>query len=359
MQVRELELKNFRCITQADLTPSPILNVLFGDNGSGKTSVLEALHLIGTGRSFRMREPDQAIRDGESNFLIRATAIEPPERTVKIAFQRERGLSRVRVDGENLQAATQLTRTLPVGLVGPDTHAEMQVSTKARRRWLDWTLFHVKLSLWKQYMHAVKQRNVLLRTNAGNMALDAWDKEVVALGNQLHEIRVQIFETLRQESLILLKEIFGAEAAALAYRPGWSAAEDFSEALAAGRERDRAHGVTRVGPHRADVVLSIADKPISTRLSRGQLKLWVGALMLAQALVIGRETAISPVLLVDDFVSDLDPAARRKFLEKLASAGCQLFVTTTEASNIPIPDDVPSVWFHVKHGAVAQLDRQI
>jgi DNA replication and repair protein RecF len=125
-------------------------------------------------------------------------------------------------------------------------------------------------------------------------------------------------------------------------------------AKARGIEVDNALGSTRAGPHRADVGFAQAGRPIAQRLSRGQLKLWIGALMLTQALVIARAAGSTPVLLVDDLVSDLDSEARGQLLAQLARSGCQLLVTTTDPGTLEIPGDLPLAVFHVKHGDVQQ-----
>lgn len=356
MWLQRLEVNGFRCINEAVLELSPGINVIHGRNGSGKTSLLEAVYLLGTGRSFRAREPDQAIQEGRAELLVRGV-VASAGTTSAIALRREKGRTAIRRDGLSLRSAAELSRALPVSLVTPDTHVEMLASPRARRRWLDLTLFHVKpgfLELWKRYMKGVKHRNALLRRHSGLEALRAWDQALARVGEELHLMRQQVFEDLSAESVALLRLAFPAGASELRYQRGWSAESSLAEALAKGIEVDSTLGSTRAGPHRADVQFAQAGHPIAQRLSRGQLKLWIGALMLTQALVIAQAAGSTPVLLVDDLVSDLDSEARGQLLAQLARSGCQLLVTTTDPGTLDIPGDLPLAVFHVKQGDVQQ-----
>jgi DNA replication and repair protein RecF len=354
MWLRRLEVQGFRCITDAALELSPGINVIHGRNGSGKTSLLEAVYLLGTGRSFRSREPDQAIQEGTVQLIVRGE-IEGNGSSMAIALRRERGRTTIRRDGEGLRSATELSRMLPITLVTPDTHVEMLTSPKARRRWLDMTLFHVKpgfLELWKRYMKGIKHRNALLRRGAGSDVLVAWDQPLARVGEELDVMREKMFSELSRCAQALLETVYERGDSELKYQRGWAADCSLLDAFARGRDGDAATAMTRTGPHRADIAFVHGGHPIGHRFSRGQLKVWIGVLMLAQAMVIAAATGAAPVLLVDDFVTDLDAEARKHLLSQLGRAGCQLLVTTTDIGTVALPDDVPAAVFHVKHGTV-------
>ncbi|MFO1436612.1 MAG: DNA replication/repair protein RecF, partial [Gammaproteobacteria bacterium] len=347
-----------RCFQSAALKLSPHINVIYGDNGSGKTTILEAAHLLGTGRSFRTSDPDLAIRDGSDEFLIRGTLTHRDGSQLKLGLRRRDGHTTIRLNQQVLKAATELTRLMPVSVVTPDTHVEMLASPKARRRWLDVTLFHVKpgfLDLWKRYMRGIKHRNMLLRRQANDEALEAWDIEISRSGTELHRARLNILSELSAESQRLLNSIFTGSSNGFVFHQGWAAGTELDAALRRSRDTDRQLGSTRIGPHRADIGLVMDEKPIGTRLSRGQLKLWIGALVLAQAAVVAKASGEAPILLVDDLISDLDAFARQRLLGLLGETKSQLLFTTTEAESVPTPEHIPLAVFHVKQGEISRI----
>lgn len=335
---------------------SPTLNLIVGANGSGKTSLLEAIHLLGTGRSFRTRDPDDVIKDGQSGYLLRGTLQDQTGRIAHVALQRVGGRTVIRFDRETVRSAGQLAALIPVALVTPDTHVEMQAQPRARRRWMDVTLFHVKpgyLDIWRRTMRSVKHRNALLRRKSRAEEFDAWDSELVECAEQLDALRRRVVEQLSGAAEVTLRQIFGKTASVTYYR-GWPEGRSYGEMLRHGRDADVSLGSTRYGPHRADLAFELEGRPAATRLSRGQLKVWVGMLMLAQVMVIAANTQVRPLVLLDDLVSDLDVQARGRLIAEMAASGCQLFVTAVDEDLVPLPDDKQPAVFHVKQGTVAR-----
>ncbi len=356
MQLQRLDIHDVRCLREAVLDFSATVNLVVGANGSGKSSLLEAIHLLGTGRSFRTRDPDEVIRDGQRGFLLRGVLRDSSGRLVHVALQRTDGRTSIRFDGDTVRSAGQLAVRIPVTLVTPDTHVEMQAQPKARRRWVDLTLFHVKpsyLELWKRAMRSVKHRNVLLRRKRRAEELDAWDAELIQHAEQLDRLRRGAVAQLTEAASGALRQIFGATAS-IRYYPGWPEGMTYAEALKRGREADLGLGSTRYGPHRADVAFELDGRPVASRLSRGQLKVWVGMLMVAQVMVIAANTEVRPLVLLDDLVSDLDVRARARLIAEMAASGCQLFVTAVDEGLVPMPDGRQAAVFHVKQGEITR-----
>jgi DNA replication and repair protein RecF len=356
MQLQRLDIHDVRCLREAMLDFSATVNLVVGANGSGKTSLLEAIHLLGTGRSFRTRDPDEVIRDGQRGFLLRGLVRDSSGRLAHVALQRADGRTSIRFDGDTVRSAGQLAVRMPVTLVTPDTHVEMQTQPKARRRWVDITLFHVKpgyLELWKRAMRSVKHRNALLRRKSRAEELDAWDAELIERAEQLDRLRRGAVEQLSEAASGALRRIFGATAS-IRYCQGWPEGMAYADALKRGRETDLGLGSTRYGPHRADVAFELAGRPVASRLSRGQLKVWVGLLMVAQVMVIAANTEVRPLVLLDDLVSDLDVQARARLIAEMAASGCQLFVTAVDEGLVPIPDPKEAAVFHVKQGEITR-----
>jgi DNA replication and repair protein RecF len=356
MQLQQLEVRDVRCLREVVIEFSPGVNLVCGANGSGKTSLLEAIYLLGTGRSFRTRDCDEIIRDGKEGYLVRGALQDGVGRVVQVALQRTAKRTSIRYDGEVVRSAAQLAGRMPVTLVTPDTHVEMQGQAKARRRWLDITLFHVKpgyLDVWKRLMRGIKHRNALLRRKSPADQLEAWDAELVQHAERLDTLRQQVAQDLFESAAAMLRGIFGTTVS-MHYQRGWPDGESYRESLVRGREADAATGTTRLGPHRADIGFEVGGRSIASRLSRGQLKVWVGILTLAQVLVIATNTQVRPLVLIDDLVSDLDEDARRRLLCKMAESGCQLFVTAVDEALVPLPDAVPAAVFHVKQGEISR-----
>ncbi len=209
MQIRRLALHQLRRFSAVDLSPQPGLNLLTGDNGAGKTSVLEALHLMAYGRSFRGRVRDGLVRQGQEALEIfvewdEQRANHPPHR--RKAGLRHSGQDwKGRLDGEDVAQLGNLCAALAVVTFEPGSHALVSGGGEPRRRFLDWGLFHVEpdfLSLWRRYSRALKQRNALLKQAAPRM-LDTWDHELAEAGEPLTSRRQHYLERLQQRTVAL------------------------------------------------------------------------------------------------------------------------------------------------------------
>lgn len=375
MQVTRLDIRNLRCFRDVTLGPAPGLNMITGENGAGKTSVLEALHLMAYGRSFRGRVRDGLIRAGASELEVFVEWLEGGRRVAPTPTPVVAGHSRAysplrragmrhngqdwsgRLDGAPVGSLGQLCAALAVVSFDPGSHALIHGGGEPRRRYLDWGLFHVEpdfLPLWRRYSRALKQRNALLKSRARDAQLDAWDAELADAGEDMTRHRHQYLEALRphySHSIAELAPMLGV--GELHYQPGWRREElSLLDALLMGRDRDLQIGHTSVGPHRADWALEFSAIPGRGALSRGQAKLVALAALLAQA---GHHASVHgewPVIALDDLASELDRNHQRRVLQNLLSSGAQVFVTGTEP--LPAVEGVsgPAALFHVEHGQV-------
>lgn len=374
MRVTRLDLRNFRCFAGTGLQPGPGLNLITGGNGAGKTSVLEALHLMAYGRSFRGRVRDGLVRAGaaalevfvewEEHGVTRAVAAEvvsprpPTAGRVRRAGLRHSGQDWTgRLDGAPVAHLGELCSALAVVSFDPGSHALIAGGGETRRRYLDWGLFHVEpefLSLWRRYARALKQRNALLKTRARDGQLDGWDAELVQAGEPLSRQRRRYLEGLQPHFARLIADLVPALGSVeQSYQPGWRS-EEFSlaDALLLSRERDLASGHTSVGPHRADWGLRLTALPGREALSRGQGKLVALAALLAQAEHHAACRGEWPVVALDDLASELDRHHQRRVLERLLAGPAQVFVTGTEPpAGLPAAA-VPPLVFHVEQGTI-------
>lgn len=375
MHVTRLDLRNFRRFADISLAPGPGLNLLVGDNGAGKTSILEGLHLMAYGRSFRGRVRDGLVQAGKPalevyvEWLERFSALPHPgwvgeapapayaTRSRKAGVRHSGQDWTGRLDGGPVAQLGDLCAALAVISFDPGSHVLISGGGEPRRRFLDWGLFHVEpdfLPLWRRYSRALRQRNAVLKSRATGAQLDAWDRELAEAGEPLTRHRQIYLEALTPYYEALLGDMAPALGlGSLHYSPGWRRDEmSLVDALLFGRDRDLAAGHTSVGPHRADWTLSFTGLPGREALSRGQAKLTALAALLAQAEHYAGVRGEWPVIALDDLASELDRSHQRRVLDRLLTSSAQIFVTGTERPGALEDWSVPQRLFHVEHGVV-------
>lgn len=353
MQLRELAVRNLRILENTQFVPGPGVNLVVGANGSGKTSLLEAIHFLSRTRSFRSGRLSDVLRHGTDLLAVEGRVRSAVGDEVSLAVRRSGKDLRALVGGRGVDRATDLARRLPLALVLPSSTGLLDAGPRDRRRLLDWVLFHVEpgyLDVWQDYHRLMRQRNAGLRR--GDRGLGVWESRMAASAMQLHR--------LRESAVTGMQVCFDALSAGmlpvpleLGYRAGWEVAEPLEAQWEARRDDDRHAGFTQVGPHRMDLVLRAGPRAASRVLSRGQAKLAVLALIGASAKSIGERTGEAPVFLLDDFGAELD-AEHAGLLAKLVSdVSGQAIVTTTDVANARHWSGGELRVFHVEHGLIS------
>ncbi len=365
MQLTRLEVRHLRRLDEVVLVPGPRLNLLVGGNGAGKTSLLEAIHLLAYGRSFRGRVRDGLVASGAPALEVFAQWREQASGRERRVGLRHGGQAwEGRLDGQSIPYLGELCAALAAVSFEPGSHALVSGGGEPRRRYVDWGLFHVEpgfLPLWRRYARALKQRNSLLKQRGHRDQIDAWDRELVEAGEPMTRQRARYLEQLQP----LLAEISGELAPALGeavidFQPGWRHEElPLADALLLARDRDLQAGFTSVGPHRADWRLRHAALPNGEALSRGQAKLTALACVLAQAAHHRAVRGEWPLVLLDDLASELDRAHQKRVLARLAAAGAQVFVTGTELPEQDALGGSEYAVFHVEQGRIEAADRPV
>lgn len=355
MHISRLDLQDIRSIQQARLMPGPGLNLLVGENGAGKTSVLEALHLLGYGRSFRGRVRDGLIRTGAEALQVYAEWQDAANRPRRVGLRHTGSDWTGRLDGEDVAQLGDLCAAMAVITFEPTSHALVSGGGDPRRRFLDWGLFHVEhdyLGQWRRYVRALKQRNALLKARNAGAQLDAWDHEFAEAGEPLHRHRQTYMAALLPHLQAVTEQLlpsFGI--AALDLQAGWKQSQmSLADALLLNRERDLALGHTGVGPHRADWRVDFVARPDREPYSRGQAKLVALACLLAQARQLHEARGEWPVILLDDFASELDSRHRQRVLDQLDNDGIQVFLSGVDT--LPEITGKSVTMFHVEHGQI-------
>ena len=335
-------------------------SALFGANGSGKTSFLEAIHLLGTGRSFRTHQSKPVIQHEQDDCLV-VCRLQRQGRSHVMGIEKRRdGSARARIDGENLASLSELARALPIVLLDTDSLGLVTGPPEGRRKLLDGTLFHVEqgfLPLWRRYAQAMRQRNGGLRRGILNSD-SAWRQELAETGERLTQQRAQIAEALSAQLAVVAPQL-SAELAdvSVIFRRGWDRQMGLAEALERNAKSDANQGFTQVGPHRGDLRFMVGGVMAADVLSRGQLKLLLVALKLVQGRLIEEGGHGRPVYLVDDLPAELDRVHCTNVCAQLGVER-QVILTAVDRQSLEAAwGDGPLELFHVEQGQVTRIDR--
>jgi DNA replication and repair protein RecF len=350
MSLASLSVTNLRGLRHASLELNPGLNLFHGPNGSGKTSILEAIFLVGRGRSFRTRHTEQLIARGQPSLTLFAQTIDPPHR-IGFEYRRDEAYT-ARLDGEDVRSLAELPGAFFVEVIDPEIHRLIEGTPAERRRWLDWGVFHVEPSFldhWLRFSRALRQRNAALKQGGDP---HVWNGEVVAHGERVADQRSRWFETIKPYLNETIDRLSGLDVQ-LSYYRGWSAERSLAEALVESAARDIARGSTLPGPQRADIHLKVEGKAARESLSRGQQKLVAAAMVLALLQHLREQPGPPPTLLLDDPAAELDAHRLGRLVDLVAELRCQLVVTSLDPTLrlFGQPDRV----FHVEQGVVQRL----
>lgn len=357
MPLSRLDIQDFRNLASARLDFSPRCNLITGDNAAGKTSLLEAIHVLGRLRSFRTQRLDSLIREGCEAFQLVAR-LEQSGRSLPIGLRRGRKELDVRLDGAPVRRVSDLAAHFPLVVMTADLHRVLEEGPKYRRQFLDWGLFHVEPSFhgtWTQYAKALKQRNAVLRQRVAEAQVRIWDRPLLEAGSRIHELRCIYIKELEPLFSAQAERILGLGPLGLRYAPGWPQRLDYPAALAEALVRDREQGQTRVGPHRADLQFLHDEQDVRDRLSRGQQKQLVTALLLAQAQLLRQRRGQACQFLLDDLPAELDPEHQGRVLVQLRELGAQVFITAIDDRALDLGEWPDKARFHVEHGVVREV----
>ena len=353
--LKHITIEGVRNLTHAQVTLPAGATVLFGANGSGKTSVLEAIHLLGVGRSFRTHQSKPVIQHGMTHCRV-VGELQRGGRSTMMGLEKHRdGGVKARVGAENVPSLSELALHLPLVLLDAEGLGIVTGPPEGRRRLLDGTLFHMEhgfLSHWKRYASAIRQRNSGLRR--GILGSDrAWRHEIAETGAVLTQQRQAVAEKIAHElarlAPALSDDLAGLE---VVFRAGWDQQLSLFEALERNADSDSAQGFTQVGPHRADLRLMRDGVLAAEVLSRGQLKLALVALKLVQGVLIEGVSLLAPLYLVDDLPAELDREHCSRVCEQLG-AGRQVILTAVDRAPLEAAwGEALLSLFHVEQGQV-------
>jgi len=336
MTLLSLRGENFRNLPSFELKPSSGFNLIYGMNGSGKSSILEAIYYLGRGRSFRTQYPNRIIREGMEKFLINGVIADRNDLDVKAGIEKDANSPvKIHIAGSKANSSSELLNLLPLQLINPDSFRLIDSGPKHRRQFIDWGMFHMEhsfLPLWKKTERCLKQRNAALRAGLPDSHIKAWDEEYISASEDLAILRKSYVESLKIMFLEILEQFGEFPELSLGYYRGWKTDRDLADVLDDALPRDKILGYTQNGPHRSDLSLRINNTPASEILSRGEQKIVVAVLHLSQYKLLKNKTNISCACLVDDLSSELDEERKKSFLSLLSEFNSQVFLTGVDKS---------------------------
>jgi DNA replication and repair protein RecF len=357
MQLQRLNVQNLRNLTRVDISLSHKVNAFVGANGVGKTSLLEAVHFLGLGRSFRSASHRPIIREGEDQLLIFGE-FEP---LLRVGCEKGRQSdTRIKINGETASSSAELAARLPIQVLHADTLNLIDGGPIYRRKFIDWGVFHVEHQFgdhWRRCQRLLQQRNALLRAGRPQQEVAAWDEALLPLAQSVTESRKRFLA-----DYIPMLEAWLAEKLDLPFKikfyQGWDGEKTYQAALSDNFARDSQLGYSQSGPHRADLRLRLYQQPAQHVLSRGQLKSLVCAMCLSQVAWLHAQTGKTCLILLDDIAAELDKENQARVAASVAELPGQVFLTgIDEASVQDFVGDAGGEMFHVeqlvREGAVA------
>lgn len=361
MKLDKVQVTTFRNISSVTIAPSPALTIIRGANGSGKSSLVESIFYLGFGRSFRTSKHTSVIKSGEDEFSVFANCSSEDDAKLNIGLQRRRNDTfTCSINGEHSNKLSDLVSLVPVQLFTPQSTDLILGSPSERRRFCDWGLFHVEQSfqtLSVQFLKFLKHRNALLKQQAdlSAPANQYWEQCFLEKAEALSQKRHSYIEKLAPLFEKYASTFLPEYEVSLNYAKGWEKDSSLSESLVKKREYDGKIGHTTSGPHKADIKLKVNGVNAQELLSRGQLRMAVAALQMAQTELFNTLTSRKSIFLLDDVGAELDADKRELFIDGLLDMDTQVFVTAIESSQLEfIHKYNEKKMFHVEHGSVKE-----
>lgn len=339
MYLKKLVLINFKNIAQAEITLSERINCFVGDNGAGKTNVLDAVYYLSMSKSALTMTDGQSVRHGEDFFVVEGTYVgdSGSNDTVNCSFLRRSGKV-LKLNGKEYDRMADHVGRFPVVMVSPQDSVLITDAAEERRRYLNAFLSQLDrdyLASLMRYNAVLAERNRFLKSSSDEQMLQIYDMQLADHAARIYERRRDIIERMRPLVAEFYRQLSGdREQVEIEYRSELASAS-MGELLLASRERDIVNGFTTSGVHRDDMSLRIGGYPLRKYGSQGQQKSFLMSLKLAQYRILAEVCGERPLLLLDDLFDKLDTSRVENLLTLVAGDDFgQIFITDCNRSRL-------------------------
>lgn len=358
MTLLNLNIYAVRNIQKQTIIPSSGINFIYGENASGKSAILEAVFILGRAKSFRSATIKPVINFAQNNLLVSAQTQQVNGGTSQLGIQLDSKSFSYRINQQSTQKRSDLAYALPLQIIHPKSYELLDAGPQLRREFLDWGVFndeHNFLPAWRNFKKALSQRNSLLKAKRPEH-INVWDKELVNYGTIVNSYRQLYLQKFKPVFIDIIHGFLEIDDVEIKLISGWDTSMEFHQILSEDLEKDLRYGFTHSGPHRGDFQLLVSNRLAKDFVSRGQLKLLVMSLKLAQVQLLSNEHSPIGCFLIDDFAAELDVTNRAKLLLYLSAMECQVFITATEISDFGDLSHIKNYkMFHVEHGNIKQV----
>jgi len=353
MYINKIKLLNFRNYKEQEIELNKNINVIYGDNAQGKTNILEAIFLCSFGKSFRTSKEKELIQFGKENLSVEAI-YQKKDRDGKIKVDIS-NKKQIAVNGIKIKKLSEILGNINIVIFTPEDINILRDGPANRRRFLDMMIGQLRpnyVYYLNLYLKTLEQRNNYLRQikeeNKTQEMLDIWDEKLAEYGEKIYEYRVDYVDRIIKKINNIHKKITDQnEELTIEYISNCENKEEYLKLLKERRKLDIIKGFTTKGIHRDDFVIYINGKEVNIYGSQGQNRTAVLSLKLAELNVIYDDLGEYPILLLDDFMSELDEKRRKNFLENIENT--QVIITGTEKIDIP---NLDYNLYHVKKGEI-------
>ncbi|MDN4502297.1 DNA replication/repair protein RecF [Alteromonadaceae bacterium BrNp21-10] len=359
MKLDQVQVTQFRNLSSCSIKPASHLNLVVGKNGSGKSSLLEALYYLSNGRSFRTNRFQSLVQHQHENFVLYASTLNEVNGVKgKVGVQRSLdGAVEMQINGQRQSKISALASLIPTQIFTPQSSDLISGAPSLRRSYLDWGLFHVEhsfLNISTRYVKVLKQRNANLKGDKFDRTVDdIWCQQLGALGMEITLLRRSYIEQISLHINSQLQQFLPEFSVEIAYYSGWDKSLELHQAIAKQLIKDRQYGYTSSGPHKADLKLKVEGRPVFEVMSRGQLRMLTAALQLAQSRLLFERRQVGGLYLLDDIGAELDTSKRQLFINTLINTNAQMFITATDNEQVSFLNDYDNKKvFHVEQGQV-------
>jgi DNA replication and repair protein RecF len=355
MSLLKLDIHAVRNIQQESITPSPAINFIVGKNASGKSSLIEAIFILGRAKSFRCSTIKSVINFTQNHLVVSALILQTNGNHQHLGIQLDGKSIEIHISQKAKQKRSDLAYALPLQLIHPKSYELLDAGSQIRREFLDWGVFNDDenfLSAWRKFKKVLTQRNALLKTRRLEQ-INVWDKELVYYGTIVDSHRKQYLEKFKPVFIQIICKFLALDGIDMRLVSGWDPSKEYNQVLIEDQDKDLRYGFTHSGPHRGDFQLLLNNRLAKDFVSRGQLKLLVMSLKLAQVQLLANEQSQTGCILIDDFAAELDVFNRAKLLSYLSDMNCQVFITASEKNDFGDLSQIKNYkMFHVEHGNI-------